>query len=99
MTRLRSYLSSPVSPTEPVTRGMVVGTAVFAFVMFALLLANFAWSQRVAEQRDVARMQRDVARAQVAKVRDGCAVRVSDGYAECKPGAIVYGPTTTAAAK
>jgi hypothetical protein len=68
---------------------VVVGSLVGMLVAWAALLPSVAEARR----------DRDVWRGQVEAVRDACAVRVSDGYVECGPGAgvIVYGTTTTEA--
>lgn len=66
-----------------------------AIAVVAAILAEFALLAYVAGVADRVAVQRDEARWRLDRVARMCAVRVSDGYAECRPGAIIYGSTTT----
>ena len=69
-------------------RVLYFAITVCILALFALLAFTAGVAHRVAEQRDDAR-------ARLRRVERGCAVRLPDGYAECKPGVIVWSGTTT----
>ncbi len=66
---------------------VIVGCVVGGLVALAVVLPD-VWA---------ANERADLYRSQVDRVRRMCAVRVSDQYAECKPGALLAPTTTTSA--